>query len=152
MVHGADRAVREEKASRSFRPGLVCEPGNAISSRKTTTFSARSRLIQGVIAPKGRSRLPTPQRGLLSRRPMRSRPLLLLLLAACTGPKGGNAPASAAVSTVLADSEIPAGPLGASLRRGLAQMPATRESLPANAGSGLRCVSCHLDEGRRSPQ
>ncbi len=73
---------------------------------------------------------------------------ILLLLAACRGT------ATPAVSSVRvpADSEIPSGPLGASIRRGLALLTATHDSLPAYVGSGLRCVSCHLDEGRRSPQ
>jgi thiosulfate dehydrogenase len=87
---------------------------------------------------------------------MRTRPAslvlvwpLLLLLAACDRPTGGSR--AAAAPAIPADSEIPSGPLGVSIRRGLALVTATRESLPANVGSGLRCVSCHLDEGRRSP-
>jgi thiosulfate dehydrogenase len=47
------------------------------------------------------------------------------------------------------DSLIPDGPLGASIRRGHALLVATRESLPDHVGNGLRCTSCHLDEGRR---
>ena len=49
-----------------------------------------------------------------------------------------------------ADSTIPAGPLGASIRRGRALLLATRDSLPTNVGNELRCVSCHLDGGRRT--
>lgn len=48
------------------------------------------------------------------------------------------------------DSEIPSGALGASIRRGHALLAATRDSLPAFAASRLRCVSCHLDDGRRA--
>ena len=48
------------------------------------------------------------------------------------------------------DSEIPDGPLGASIRRGRALFEATRDSLPANVGNELRCLSCHLDGGRRA--
>ncbi len=49
------------------------------------------------------------------------------------------------------DSGIPSGALGASIRRGHALLTATRDSLPAFAGrSRLRCVSCHLDDGRRA--
>ncbi len=48
-----------------------------------------------------------------------------------------------------AESLIPDGPLGASIRRGRALLAATRESLPAHVGNRLRCVSCHLDDGRR---
>jgi thiosulfate dehydrogenase len=48
------------------------------------------------------------------------------------------------------DSEIPAGPLGVSIRRGRALFEATRDSLPRNVGNELRCLSCHLDGGRRA--
>ena len=34
--------------------------------------------------------------------------------------------------------------------RGLALMQSFRDSLPANSGNGLRCVSCHLDNGTRA--
>lgn len=51
---------------------------------------------------------------------------------------------------VPADSEIPAGPLGVSIRRGRALLTATRDSLPQYVGNTLRCVSCHLDDGRRA--
>jgi thiosulfate dehydrogenase len=48
-----------------------------------------------------------------------------------------------------ADSEIPDGPLGVSIRRGRALLAATRDSLPAHVGGQLNCTSCHLDEGTR---
>jgi thiosulfate dehydrogenase len=48
------------------------------------------------------------------------------------------------------DSEIPPGPLGVSIRRGRALLAATRDSLPSNVGNRLRCLSCHLDGGRRA--
>lgn len=44
---------------------------------------------------------------------------------------------------------IPDGPLGASIRRGLAILSATHDSLPAQVGNALNCTSCHLDQGRR---
>ncbi|MCC7000889.1 MAG: c-type cytochrome [Gemmatimonadaceae bacterium] len=44
---------------------------------------------------------------------------------------------------------IPEGPLGASIRRGLALVTATPESLPTVVRSSLRCTSCHLDAGTR---
>jgi thiosulfate dehydrogenase len=47
------------------------------------------------------------------------------------------------------DSSLPAGPLGGAIRRGRALLDATRDSLPGHVGNRLRCVSCHLDEGRR---
>src|SRR3989442_2811699 len=49
----------------------------------------------------------------------------------------------------LADALIPAGSLGAAIRRGRALLVATSDSLPGHVGNGLRCVSCHLEEGRR---
>lgn len=61
------------------------------------------------------------------------------VLAACGGrpPTGAHDP-------------FPPGPLGSSIGRGRALMLATRESLPDRVGNRLRCVSCHLDEGRRA--
>jgi thiosulfate dehydrogenase len=49
-----------------------------------------------------------------------------------------------------ADSLIPTGPLGTAIRRGRALVVATRDSLPHHVGNTLRCVTCHLDEGRRA--
>ncbi|HYK12219.1 MAG TPA: c-type cytochrome [Gemmatimonadales bacterium] len=79
---------------------------------------------------------------------MRSPWVVLLVLAACRG----SATPAVFVAHVPADSEIPSGPLGNSIRRGLALLTATHDSLPTYVGNDLRCVSCHLDEGRRSPQ
>ena len=59
-------------------------------------------------------------------------------------------PPAKPVVTAPADSEIPKDAFGTGVRRGLALLTATRESLPKNDGSGLRCVSCHLDQGRRA--
>ncbi|MDF1503822.1 c-type cytochrome, partial [Roseisolibacter sp. H3M3-2] len=47
-----------------------------------------------------------------------------------------------------ADAEIPAGPLGASVRRGLALVRDTPDSLPAYAPGQIACTNCHLDGGR----
>ncbi len=47
-----------------------------------------------------------------------------------------------------ADSEIPADSLGASIRRGLALVTHTVDSLPAYAPGAINCTSCHLDGGR----
>jgi thiosulfate dehydrogenase len=58
-------------------------------------------------------------------------------------------PAAAAATRGPADSLIPAGPLGAAVRRGRAILSATRDSLPDHVGNKLRCTSCHLDAGRR---
>ncbi len=46
-------------------------------------------------------------------------------------------------------ASIPAGPVGASIRRGLALVTATPDSLPAAVRASLRCTSCHLDAGTR---
>ena len=72
-----------------------------------------------------------------------------------SGVQGEASPAGAAgvervFLPVSPDSEIPADPLGASIRRGRALLEATRDSLPANVGNRLRCLSCHLDGGRRA--
>ncbi|HEY9514148.1 MAG TPA: c-type cytochrome [Gemmatimonadaceae bacterium] len=96
--------------------------------------------------------------------------MFALVLGACTrSPEASpsdsvrvdaNAPVSAVsvraaeVERVLlpvpSDSQIPAGPLGVSIRRGRALFEATRDSLPAHVGNRLRCLSCHLDGGRRA--
>jgi thiosulfate dehydrogenase len=55
----------------------------------------------------------------------------------------------AARATAPGDSEIPPDAFGASVRRGMALLTATRESLPDHVGNALRCTSCHLDAGRR---
>lgn len=74
--------------------------------------------------------------------------LLVLLAQACTAR--APAPPARPVATAPSDSEIPNDLFGASVRRGLALVMATKESLPGNDGSALRCVSCHLDQGRRA--
>jgi thiosulfate dehydrogenase len=58
-------------------------------------------------------------------------------------------PPAKPIVVVPGDSEIPQGPFGTSVRRGLALLVATRESLPTHVGNALRCTSCHLDAGRR---
>jgi thiosulfate dehydrogenase len=47
-----------------------------------------------------------------------------------------------------ADSEIPKDSLGASIRRGLALIVHTHDSLPAYAPGNINCTNCHLQEGR----
>ena len=46
-------------------------------------------------------------------------------------------------------AELPNDSLGSAVRRGLALVTATADSLPRFAASNLSCTSCHLDEGRR---
>lgn len=54
------------------------------------------------------------------------------------------------MSAVPPDAAMPSGALGASERRGRALLEHTHDSLPRYAPSNLRCVSCHLDDGRRA--
>jgi thiosulfate dehydrogenase len=78
-------------------------------------------------------------------------PLLVAAVAACR-PAADAPPPPPGATTVIAaltDADFPATPFGQAARRGLALMNATRDSLPDNVGSDLRCTSCHLDEGRR---
>src|SRR5207245_9986382 len=78
----------------------------------------------------------------------------LWLLGGCARERAGSPPrdprgAPSVTRPGPTDSLIPAGPLGAAIRRGRALLVATRDSLPGHVGNGLRCVSCHLEEGRR---
>ncbi|HEY0970257.1 MAG TPA: c-type cytochrome [Gemmatimonadales bacterium] len=57
---------------------------------------------------------------------------------------------AAAEFRVPADSEMPDGVLGASIRRGRALLNGTRDSLPEHVGNELRCTSCHLENGTRA--
>jgi len=78
--------------------------------------------------------------------------LLLLAVAACQ-----RSPESAGIPTVQSDTSVrapngaavPGGELGKSILRGHAILAATRDSLPTHVGASLRCVSCHLGDGRR---
>jgi thiosulfate dehydrogenase len=89
-------------------------------------------------------------------------PLVLILAAACRDD------GSAARATVAAkrdpaavgaaavpirpyvDSEVPPGAMGSAIRRGLALVEHTPDSLPGYVGGNLRCTSCHLDRGLRA--
>jgi thiosulfate dehydrogenase len=75
--------------------------------------------------------------------------LVLIVLTGCR--KEPDTPgASTQLSVVpLADSAFPNTPMGRAARRGRAILAATRDSLPEYVGNGLRCTSCHLDDGRR---
>lgn len=72
---------------------------------------------------------------------------LLVALGAC---RSAPPPPDRPLSLAPPDTAIPVGPFGTSIRRGRALLVATRDSLPGHVGNGLRCVSCHLDEGRRA--
>lgn len=74
--------------------------------------------------------------------------LILSMAAACSSPSRDAANSGSAV-TPLADSVFPDTPLGRAALRGRAILIATKDSLPGFVGNGLRCTTCHLDEGRR---
>jgi thiosulfate dehydrogenase len=76
--------------------------------------------------------------------------LALAGAAACREHPSEDAPRAPAALSPPSDSAIPDGPIGASIRRGRAILFATRDSLPTHVGDALRCVSCHLDGGRRT--
>lgn len=99
-------------------------------------------------------------------------PLALLAIAACTQTSSGSAgdgsaaakagrtdpalgrplastPAAPLDYTPPSDSAIPEGAMGASIRRGLALLSHTTDSLPAFAPGNIQCVSCHIDGGRQ---
>jgi thiosulfate dehydrogenase len=82
---------------------------------------------------------------------------LALFAAACTVERA-QVPAAAGSAAVAfdasawkppAESEIPADSLGASIRRGLALIRFTPESLPKYITSNMRCVSCHENDGTK---
>lgn len=77
----------------------------------------------------------------------------LFLLAACPGARDADPPVSAEAAPASPPPTrtitFPEGPVGASARRGLAILEATRDSLPQHVGNDLRCTSCHLDQGTR---
>lgn len=85
--------------------------------------------------------------------PMRTHPFVPLtvavaaLVGACARTQ---APPAAAVWEPPPESAIPADSFGAAVRRGLALLRFTPESLPQYARSNLRCTSCHQLDGRKA--
>jgi len=85
----------------------------------------------------------------------------LLLAAACTSPRPRAASAVAkATGAPVKDYGLPGwqppspdsihdDSLGAAIRRGLALLRHTKDSLPEYATSSLNCTSCHLEDGLR---
>ena len=63
-------------------------------------------------------------------------------------PAGAEGRLSGATWTPPSDSEIPDDSLGASIRRGLALVTNTTDSLPRYAPGDIDCTNCHLDGGR----
>lgn len=98
-------------------------------------------------------------RSLHAIRPPRVRALAAAAFVASLAACGGDAPAPAATAAGAAvqfteanwspkrEADIPNDSMGASIRRGLYLMRFTPESLPQFATSGLRCTSCHQDDG-----
>jgi thiosulfate dehydrogenase len=77
---------------------------------------------------------------------------LVSLVAACGAPARGarpGAPADTVAFAPPADSLIPPGATGLSIRRGRALLAHTRDSLPDHVGAALQCVSCHPRDGRQ---
>ncbi len=91
--------------------------------------------------------------------------LVSIVALACGGSEAAGRPAAganlgrAAVAGVAArepldytpppDSAIPNDELGAAIRRGLALVTRTTDSLPAYAPGNIQCANCHVDAGRR---
>jgi thiosulfate dehydrogenase len=76
----------------------------------------------------------------------------ILLFAACREGRRdgvGDPAAVAGAAPAAPAAPIPEGPWGAAVLRGRALLADTRDSLPGHVGNQLRCMSCHLDEGRR---
>ncbi len=79
--------------------------------------------------------------------------LLALMAGACAPDRPASQDAHGAVAfneaawTAKREADIPADSLGASVKRGLYLLRFTPESLPQYATSGLRCTSCHQDDG-----
>lgn len=79
---------------------------------------------------------------------------LLLVAGACAGGAPSPSPVAATSDTLHlpapADSSLRDDPMSRAIRRGLSLLTNTRDSLPDHVGAQLRCVSCHLDQGRRA--
>lgn len=75
----------------------------------------------------------------------------IVIAAAVTGACGSGASSAESVAWAPpTEAEIPADSFGAAVRRGLAIIRSTPESLPRFATSNLRCVSCHQMDGRKA--
>lgn len=79
---------------------------------------------------------------------------LVPLAVACGRGAAPSATTASAADTLLlpapAESSLGDDAVSRSIRRGLALVSATRDSLPSHVGADLRCTSCHLDSGRRA--
>lgn len=89
---------------------------------------------------------------------MGSRPRFLVVLAAFASacdiqerpPRVPGGTSGELTLRIPPQSDIPAGVMGAAIRRGRALLADTRDSLPGHVGSDLRCFSCHLLDGTKA--
>lgn len=82
-------------------------------------------------------------------RPLADTTELSRAAAAPARARGGAAPPGPLDYMPPPESAIPPDALGASIRRGLALVTHTTDSLPGYAPGTIQCASCHLDAGRR---
>ena len=79
--------------------------------------------------------------------------LVVALAAGCSNAaKAPDAKTAAAPDTILpapAESLLTQDAASQSIRRGLALLTATKDSLPAHVGNDLHCTNCHLNQGRK---
>src|SRR4051812_2094322 len=87
----------------------------------------------------------------MHRAPLIITSMSLALVTACDRGEPAPHAASSADSawTRLSVDSLPNDSMGVSVRRGRAILAATHDSMPAYAPSGLRCTSCHLNNGRQ---
>ncbi|HEY2849701.1 MAG TPA: c-type cytochrome [Gemmatimonadaceae bacterium] len=82
---------------------------------------------------------------------------LIVALAACTVERAPAPPATGSTAVAFdaaawkppTEADIPPDSLGAAIRRGLALIRFTPESLPRFVKSNMRCVSCHENDGTK---
>jgi len=87
----------------------------------------------------------------MNRAPLIITALSLALVTGCEREKQSPKPTPPADSawTRLNVDSLPNDSIGVSIRRGRAILAATHDSMPEYAPSGLRCTSCHLNNGRQ---
>ena len=71
-------------------------------------------------------------------------------IAAPTSPAPAQPIAAGPQYRLPTEADIPQDASGAAVRRGLAIVTRTYETLPEHTGSGLHCTSCHLDGGTKA--
>ena len=98
----------------------------------------------------------TPRRVARALAALAAAALLVPLAAGCgrPGARTQSVTRGEGVDTVAfappADSLIPTGAMGRSIRRGRALLAHTRDSVPEHVGAALQCVSCHPQDGRQA--